>query len=92
MMRDIVWSVESQSPGVLSNLKEFTDIQSSNLQEIERLCRYLEYKKVEEVKAPDDQKVDDLVEKCGTISVDCPEIKKFATLLDYIIHKCGLMG
>ena len=92
MMRNLVWSVESQSPGVLSNLKEFTDIQSSNLQEIERLCRYLEYKKVEEVKAPDDQKVDDLVEKCGTISVDCPEIKKFATLLDYIIHKCGLMG
>lgn len=85
-MRDIVWSVESQSPGVLSNLKEFTNIQSSNLQEITRLCRYLQYKKVEEVIAPDDQKVDDLVEKCGTISVDCQEIKKFATLLDYIIY------
>ncbi len=88
MMRNLVWSVESQSPGVLSNLKEFTDIQSSNLQEITRLCRYLQYKKVEEVIAPDDQKVDDLVEKCGTISVDCQEIKKFATLLDYIIYHC----
>ncbi len=88
MMRNLVWSVESQSPGVLSNLKEFTDIQSSNLQEITKLCRYLQYKKVEEVIAPDDQKVDDLVEKCGTISVDCQEIKKFATLLDYIIYHC----
>ena len=35
--------------------------------------------------APDDQNVDDLVEKCGTISTKDTEIKKFPTLLDYII-------
>jgi hypothetical protein len=86
-MRDIVWSIESQSPGVLSNLKEFTDIQSSSLKEIGKLCRYLHFGKVEEIKAPNDQEVDDLVEKCGTISVNDTEIKKFATLLDYIIYK-----
>ncbi len=80
-MRNMVWVIESASPGILSNLKEFTEL--DNLSEINKFIR----RGSQSNEAPDDQKVDDLVEKCGTISVRTSEIQKFPTLLDYIIYK-----
>lgn len=80
-MRNMVWSVESANPGILSNLGEFSEL--NNLTEINKFIR----KGSASNKAPDDKKVDDLVEKCGSISVRTSEIQKFPTLLDYIIHK-----
>ena len=79
-MRNMVWSVESSSPGILSKLKEFTEL--NNLDEIRKFIK----KGGGNNDSPDDQKVDDLVEKCGSISVTNSDIKKFPTLLDYIIH------
>ncbi len=78
-MRNIVWAIESASPGILSNLKEFTEL--DNLSEINKFIR----RGSQSNQAPNDQKVDDLVEKCGSISVRTSEIQKFPTLLDYII-------
>ena len=78
-MRNMVWSVESASPGILSNLKEFTEL--TNLDEIRKFIK----KGGGNNDSPDDQKVDDLVEKCGSISVRNSDIQKFPTLLDYII-------
>ena len=79
-MRNMVWSVESSSPGILSKLKEFTEL--NNLDEIRKFIK----KGGGNNDSPDDQKVDDLVEKCGSISVTNSDIKKFPTLLDYIIY------
>jgi hypothetical protein len=78
-MRNMVWAIESASPGILSNLKEFTQL--DNLSEINKFIR----RGSQSNEAPNDQKVDDLVEKCGSISVRTSEIQKFPTLLDYII-------
>lgn len=78
-MRNMVWAIESASPGILSNLKEFTQL--DNLSEINKFIR----RGSQSNEAPNDQKVDDLVEKCGSISVSTSEIQKFPTLLDYII-------
>jgi hypothetical protein len=78
-MRNMVWVIESASPGILSNLKEFTEL--DNLSEINKFIR----RGSQSNQAPNDQKVDDLVEKCGSISVRTSEIQKFPTLLDYII-------
>ena len=79
-MRNMVWSVESASPGILSKLKEFTEL--TNLDEIRKFIK----KGGGNNDSPDDQKVDDLVEKCGSISVRNSGIQKFPTLLDYIIY------
>jgi len=79
-IRNMVWSVESSSPGILSKLKEFTEL--NNLDEIRKFIK----KGGGYNDSPDEQKVDDLVEKCGSISVTNSDIKKFPTLLDYIIH------
>jgi hypothetical protein len=80
-MRNMVWSVESSSPGILSKLKEFTEL--NNLDEIRKFIK----KGGGNNDSPDDQKVDDLVEKCGSISVRNSDIQKFPTLLDYIIYR-----
>ena len=80
-MRNMVWSVESASPGILSKLKEFTEL--TNLDEIRKFIK----KGGGNNDSPDDQKVDDLVEKCGSISVRNSDIQKFPTLLDYIIYR-----
>lgn len=84
-MRNIVWNLESSSPGILSNLKEFTEL--NDLDDIKKAILLPKYdgSKKPSTPAPDDQKIDDLVEKCGTISIRENEIKKFPTLLDYII-------
>ena len=86
-MRNMVWDLESSSPGILSKLEPFTEL--TDLDVIRKsimnskIIRKDSGKSLPE--APDDQKVDDLVEKCGTISAKDNEIKKFPTLLDYII-------
>jgi len=86
-IRNKVWNLELSSPGILSNLKEFTEI--DNLDEIKKSImnsNLIRRRSGESsIKAPDDQEVDDLVEKCGTISIRTSEIQKFPTLLDYII-------
>ena len=87
MMRNMVWDLESSSPGILSKLEPFTEL--TDLDGIKKsimdskIIRRRSGKSLAE--APDDQNVDDLVEKCGTISTKDTEIKKFPTLLDYII-------
>jgi hypothetical protein len=87
MMRNMVWDLESSSPGILSKLEPFTEL--TDLDGIKKsimdskIIRKNSGKSLAE--APDDQNVDDLVEKCGTISTKDTEIKKFPTLLDYII-------
>lgn len=87
-MRNMVWDLESSSPGILSNLKEFTKIDDlvDILKAINKsyLIRRDSGKSLDQ--SPDDQKVDDLVEKCGSISIKEDIIKKFPTLLDYIIY------
>jgi hypothetical protein len=87
-MRNMVWDLESSSPGILSNLKEFTKLDDllDILKVINKsyLIRRDSGKSLDQ--SPDDQKVDDLVEKCGSISIKEDIIKKFPTLLDYIIH------
>lgn len=83
-IRNCVWELESSSPGILSKLKEFTKL--DNLDEIKKsIIKSKSGKLLTE--APGDQKVDDLLEKCGTISIKEEDIKKFPTLLDYIIFK-----
>lgn len=79
VMRNMVWELESSSPGILSKLESFTEL--NDLAEIRKSI--IKGKSLPE--APDDQKVDDLVEKCGSISVINSGILKFPTLLDYII-------
>jgi len=87
-MRNMVWDLESSSPGILSNLKEFTKLDDllDILKVINKsyLIRRDSGKSLDQ--SPDDQKVDDLVEKCGSISIKEDIIKKFPTLLDYIIY------
>ena len=86
-MRNMVWDLESSSPGILSKLEPFTEL--TDLDGIKksimdsRIIRRNSGKSLPE--SPDDQKVDDLVEKCGSISARNSDILKFPTLLDYII-------
>ena len=86
-MRNMVWDLESSSPGILSKLESFTEL--TDLDVIRKsimnskIIRKDSGKSLPE--APDDQKVDDLVEKCGSISARNSDILKFPTLLDYII-------
>jgi len=86
-MRNMVWELESSSPGILSKLESFTEL--NDLAEIKKSIMNLKFIRKDSGKslpeAPDDQKVDDLVEKCGSISARNSDILKFPTLLDYII-------
>jgi hypothetical protein len=86
-MRNMVWELESSSPGILSKLESFTEL--TNLDEIKKSIMNSKFSRKDSGKslaeAPDDQKVDDLVEKCGSISARNSDILKFPTLLDYII-------
>ena len=86
-MRNMVWDLESSSPGILSKLESFTEL--TDLDGIKKSIMNSRFSRRNSGKslaeAPDDQNVDDLVEKCGTISTKDAEIKKFPTLLDYII-------
>lgn len=86
-MRNMVWELESSSPGILSKLESFTEL--NDLGEIKKSIMNLKFIRKDSGKslpeAPDDQKVDDLVEKCGSISARNSDILKFPTLLDYII-------
>jgi len=87
IMRNMVWELESSSPGILSKLESFTEL--NDLAEIKKSIINLKFIRKDSGKslpeAPDDQKVDDLVEKCGSISARNSDILKFPTLLDYII-------
>jgi len=86
-MRNMVWELESSSPGILSKLESFTEL--TDLDEIKKSIMNSKFSRKDSGKslaeAPDDQKVDDLVEKCGSISARNSDIIKFPTLLDYII-------
>ena len=73
-IRNVVWAFHLANPGLLDVLKEFSNFENQNTLKIRKGWEFSE--------APNDQKVDDLVEKCGTISVD---FTKFGTLLDYIV-------
>jgi hypothetical protein len=88
-MRNMVWELESSNPGTLSKLKEFSELDNLDLDNILDAINKAYFLRKDSGKplatAPDDQKVDDLVEKCGSISIRENEIKKFPTLLDYII-------
>jgi choline kinase len=68
-------------------LESFTEL--TNLDEIKKYIMNSKFSRKDSGKslaeAPDDQKVDDLVEKCGSISARNSDILKFPTLLDYII-------
>ena len=87
MMRNMVWDLESSSPGILSKLEPFTEL--TDLDEIRKSIMNSKFIRKDSGKSlpesPDDQKVDDLVEKCGSISARNSDILKFPTLLDYII-------
>ena len=87
MMRNMVWDLESSSPGILSKLESFTEL--TDLDVIRKSIMNSKIIRKDSGKSlpesPDDQKVDDLVEKCGSISARNSDILKFPTLLDYII-------
>lgn len=83
--RDMAWSLESARPGIISDLKPFTEMQ--DLSEIDRL---VPRKSDPSYKAPEGEKADELVEICGSVSVKTGAISKFPTLLDYIIYRHDL--
>lgn len=83
-MRNLVWSIESSRPGTISKLESFSKIEERYaLENIGIKTANLG------TPAPEGDKADELVEKCGTISVSSYEIDNFPTLLDMIIFYHG---
>ena len=83
-IRNLVWSLESSKSGRISGLESFSKIDE----------RYaLENIGIKSANlgtpAPEGDKADELVEKCGSISVSSSEIVNFPTLLDMIIFYHG---